>query len=98
MPRAASDVAVDSEAWLGRCRDKHGDWCLGPTTFDDATYYRPGLRKRSLSAVSPEALAACGEACLLPRHLIPNGFDLFRISHVQPVRARGSPKRFMITK
>ena len=28
--------AVDSEAWLGRCRDKRGDWCLGPTTFEDA--------------------------------------------------------------
>ena len=36
MPRAASDVAVDSEAWLGRCRDKRGEWCLGPTTFNDA--------------------------------------------------------------
>jgi hypothetical protein len=25
-----------SEGWLGRCRDKRGDWCLGPTTFEDA--------------------------------------------------------------
>jgi hypothetical protein len=24
------------EGWLGRCRDKRGDWCLGPTTFEDA--------------------------------------------------------------
>jgi hypothetical protein len=28
--------AAGGEAWLGRCRDKRGDWCLGPTTFDDA--------------------------------------------------------------
>jgi hypothetical protein len=28
--------ASETEAWLGRCRDKRGDWCLGPTTFEDA--------------------------------------------------------------
>jgi hypothetical protein len=28
--------AATGDAWLGRCRDKRGDWCLGPTTFDDA--------------------------------------------------------------
>jgi hypothetical protein len=39
-----------------------------------------------------------GEACSSPRHLIPNGSDLYRISQVQLVRARGSPERFMITK
>ena len=25
-----------ADGWVGRCRDKRGDWCLGPTTFDDA--------------------------------------------------------------
>jgi hypothetical protein len=27
---------IGAADWLGRCRDKRGDWCLGPTTFDDA--------------------------------------------------------------
>src|SRR5262249_7665123 len=25
-----------TEGWLGRCRDRRGDWCLGPTSFEDA--------------------------------------------------------------
>ena len=29
-------VDADAEGWVGRCRDKRGDWCLGPTTFEDA--------------------------------------------------------------
>ena len=29
-------AAEAAEGWLGRCRDKRGDWCLGPTTFEDA--------------------------------------------------------------
>ena len=28
--------AAQAEGWIGRCRDKRGDWCLGPTSFECA--------------------------------------------------------------
>jgi hypothetical protein len=27
---------AQTEGWLGRCRDKRGDWCFGPTSFEEA--------------------------------------------------------------
>lgn len=31
-----ADPHMGADGWVGRCRDKRGDWCLGPTTLEDA--------------------------------------------------------------